>query len=309
MMSARPSLAEVRPGGIIGFEWPLAFGLIAGTVLAEGCSSVLQGTLWWVLVETFCRLIGIAPPAVVWFMLAAVLLLPFLLAGAAMLAGAGGRIWQAQVGGRRPSDREQRLLDAALAALRERDPRLAGPRSWFVLDTPAIRACCSGQTLMLSRGLLHSPWLAAALAHELSHLASWDARLTAALSALFRAPLRQQDSGERDVEAAGLLAQLGRPLAMILAGELASHLTRPAWGAYFRAREYRADLHAARLGQAQQLIEVLERYGPEAPEPFALLKGVRHPPIEHRIQRIHRYQQAHAHAWIVFSHSHQQEQR
>src|SRR6202012_742990 len=107
------------------------------------------------------------------------------------------------------------------------------------------------QRLMFSSGLLHSPWLAAALAHELSHLHSWDARLTAALSALFRAPLRQQDSGE-EMKVPGLLAQLGQPLAIILAGELAAYLTRPAWGAYFRAREYQADLHAARLGQAPQ---------------------------------------------------------
>jgi hypothetical protein len=62
--------------------------------------------------------------------------------------------------------------------------RLPLPQSWFVIDTPPPDAAVSGNTLMLSRGLLESDHLPAVIAHELGHLATPDGRLTAALNRL-----------------------------------------------------------------------------------------------------------------------------
>jgi Zn-dependent protease with chaperone function len=115
---------------------------------------------------------------------------PLALSLAALVLPVGGWWWQQQTGGRSPSAREQLLLEDALATLRGVEPRLQGPRRWFVLDESTPNAAVYADTLMLTRGLLESQWLAPVLAHELGHLHSSDARLTAALNRLTTPPRR-----------------------------------------------------------------------------------------------------------------------
>jgi Zn-dependent protease with chaperone function len=65
-------------------------------------------------------------------------------------------------------------------------------------------------------------------------------------------------------------------------------LTRPLWGAYWRAREYRADAYAASLGQADELADFLETHTliHDHPVPFVWLTEETHPPSELRIDRL-----------------------
>lgn len=95
----------------------------------------------------------------------------------------GGWWWQTRAGGREPSKREQLAYQDAVEVLQNNTSRpLPLPAHWFVLDSPQPDAAVCGDTLMLSRGLLETNRLPAVLAHELGHLASPDARLTAAIN-------------------------------------------------------------------------------------------------------------------------------
>ena len=77
----------------------------------------------------------------------------------------------------------------------------------------------------------------------------------------------------------------------IISGELALNLLRPFWDAWFRAREFKADQYAARLGWASDLADLLEREAllDDHPIPFRFLSGASHPPTEHRIQALRDY--------------------
>jgi hypothetical protein len=86
---------------------------------------------------------------------------------------------------------------------------------------------------MVTRGLLESGYLEGVIAHELGHLNSSDARLTAALYRLTTPPRKQVRRGLRTI-------------SLIATGSLAVMLTRAPWGAYWRAREHHADHYAAR---------------------------------------------------------------
>lgn len=127
---------------------------------------------------------------------------------------------------------------------------------------------------MLSRGLLDSGHLPAVLAHELGHLNSSDARLTAALCRLTIPPR----ASER---------RLLNTLLRIWSGTIAFMPVRAAWATYWRGREHHADHNAATLGQAQQLAEFLdERLGNDYPVPWVWLTGHAHPPTEHRVDHL-----------------------
>ena len=120
-------------------------------------------------------------------------LIPSLWAILALLTPVGGGWWWRQnLGGRRPSERERAAYEDSLELLRSHTSApLPELRGWFVLDTPQPDAAVAGNTLMLSRGLLESDYLAPVLAHELGHLASTDGRLTAALNRLVIHPPRR----------------------------------------------------------------------------------------------------------------------
>jgi Zn-dependent protease with chaperone function len=200
---------------------------------------------------------------------------PLSLSLATLILPLGGWLWRAQLGGRAPSGRERLLYEDALQALTQADPDLRAPRRWFVIDEPHMNAAAYADTLMLTRGLLESGYLEAVLAHELGHLNSSDTRLTAALHRLTTPPREP------------LPAPL-RTLGSFASGALVMWLTRVAWAAYWRRREFEADAYAARLGQAQPLARFLEQHALEhdLPIPFAWLGEHAHPATEHRIDRL-----------------------
>jgi Zn-dependent protease with chaperone function len=98
-----------------------------------------------------------------------------------------------------------------------------------------------GYRLVIDEGLLKSSSLKALLAHELGHWNSTDVALREMLSCLPPAFL-----------VLGAIA--GLPIG------LGSCVTFFFWPWYWRQREYAADLFAARVGQAPDLIRALERF-------------------------------------------------
>jgi Zn-dependent protease with chaperone function len=217
----------------------------------------------------------------------------------------GGWWWKQNLGGREPSERERVAYGDALELLRHHTLLpFREPSGWFVLDTPQPDAAVCGHTLMLSRGLLESEYLPAVLAHELGHLATSDGRFTAALNRLVIHPpprtaerdessqphtvVLANDSFLLTVTLVGILLWLLRNTVVFAKGGLGLQLTAPFWGSYWREREYLADLHAARLGQAEELADFLEVHAliHDHPVPFVWLTEHTHPPTELRIDRL-----------------------
>lgn len=198
---------------------------------------------------------------------------PLGLSLATLVLPLGGWWFQQREGGRRPSEREQAVFDAALAELRAADPRLRAPQRWFVTDDAEPDACVYGNTLLVSRGLLASPYLPAVLAHELGHLNSSDGRVTAAVYRLTTPP---REAVERPF----------KTLAWLLSGRAAMSLTGAPWAMYWRRRETKADEYATGLEQGDALSDYLDLYGLEGdlPTPFKAFGESSHPWTEHRIE-------------------------
>jgi Zn-dependent protease with chaperone function len=76
--------------------------------------------------------------------------------------------------------------------------------------------------------------------------------------------------------------------SLIAKGGFGLWLTSPAWGAYWRKREYKADQYAAHLGQADELADFLEVHAliHDQPVPFIWLTEHTHPPTELRIDKL-----------------------
>jgi len=174
-----------------------------------------------------------------------------------------------------------------------------------VIDTPQPDAAVCGDALMLSRGLLESEFIAPVLAHELGHLASSDGKLTAAINRLVITPLPWRQGRERQGQDSVLPAEdrlllgitifggllwMARKLLGFTRGGLGLRILAPAWGSYWREREYAADQYAARLGQAEELADFLEIHAliHDHPVPFIWLSEHTHPPSELRIDRLHK---------------------
>ena len=200
---------------------------------------------------------------------------PLILSVATLLLPLGGWLWMQQSGGRTPSERERLIYEDALAILTQADPSLRPPRRWFVLDAPSINAAAYADTLMLTRGLLESGFLEPVLGHELGHLNSSDARLTAALHRLTTPPRRRMPFPLRTI-------------SFLSSGALGVWMTRTPWAAYWRAREFGADQYAAKLGQGPALARFLDTNALEndLPIPFMWLTEHSHPFTEHRIDRL-----------------------
>ncbi len=224
----------------------------------------------------------------------------------------GGWWWKQNLGGRAPSERERSAYRDALELLRHHTLlSLREPSGWFVLDTPQPDAAVCGNTLMLSRGLLESEHLPAVLAHELGHLTTSDGRFTAALNRLVihppptaaeREPAKRpaliltDDSVLLTVTLVGVSLWLLRRIVRFAKGGLGLRLTAPFWGSYWREREYAADLHAAQLGQAEELADFLEVHAlvHDHPVPFVWLTEHTHPPTELRIDKLRKATTRHA---------------
>lgn len=259
------SAEEIRPGWVL---------LYAGTFALQVPSAVIRWffgypLLWLIfkilgwstgLVQSLALLVGFGPLALSLL----TLLLPL-----------GGWLWMQQSGGRAPSGRERLIYEDALAVLTQARPGLRPPRRWFVLDRPIANAAAYADTLMLTRGLLESGFLEPVLAHELGHLNSSDARLTAALHRLTLPPRRR-------------LRFPLRTLGFLASGALGAWVTRTPWAVYWRAREFAADRYAASLGQGPALARFLDTSALEddLPVPFMWLSQHSHPATEHRIDRL-----------------------
>ena len=162
---------------------------------------------------------------------------------------------------------------------------------------------------MLSRGLLENEQLPAVLAHELGHLATSDGKLTAAINRLIINPLpktRERLRREREVVVVGserliltttlvgAAIWVVRFVVRFARGGLGLRFLAPAWGSYWREREYTADQYAASLGQAEELADFLEVHAliHDHPVPFIWLTERTHPPAELRIDRLRKTSQA-----------------
>jgi heat shock protein HtpX/STE24 endopeptidase len=198
---------------------------------------------------------------------------PLFLSLATLVLPLGGRWFELREGGRRPSEREQAAFEAAFAQLCAADPKLRAPGRWFVADDPEPDACAYANTLMLTRGLLDSPFLAAVLAHELGHLNSSDGRVTAAVYRITTPPRQPEEYPLKTI-------------SWLISGRVAMAPMRAPWAMYWRRREARADEYAAKLGQGEALAAYLDAYGlgGDLPTPFKAFGESSHPWTEHRIE-------------------------
>ena len=168
----------------------------------------------------------------------------------------------------RPPQRERLIYEDALAVLAQADPDLRPPRRWFVLDDAQperrrLRGHADAHPGTAWRAASSQP----VLAHELGHLNSSDARLTAALHRLTTAA----------APPTALPAAHAR--LPCRSGALGVWVTRTPWAAYWRAREFAADQYAATLGQGPALARFLDTDALEddLPVPFRWLSRASHP--------------------------------
>ncbi len=199
---------------------------------------------------------------------------------------AEGWLIQQRYRGRSASARETAAYTDALQAIHATDPDAPAPRSWFVVDQREFGAAVLGDTLMIERETFHDGTLEATIAHELGHLAHRDGRITVALIRVtfLAGHLEGRPAGP------GLFPGLARAVNCVASGALSMRLLTPMWGGYFRDREYHADLYAARLGYARELIDYFEGVaGYDQPVAFAWMKSHTHPPTGLRIDRLQAY--------------------
>jgi Zn-dependent protease with chaperone function len=208
-----------------------------------------------------------------------------------------GELWRATSGGRAPSEREREIVERAIADLQARDLRVRGPASWFVLDDPSHNAAVLGNALALNTGAIGDVGFTGTVAHELGHLNSTDGHLTAALMRL-ETPARLFARVQREGEAVGCLAALFSLVGWIASGAIGWPMVAPLWHAWFRAREFKADEYAARLGLADDLADGLERDAlkHDRPTPLRFLSGASHPYTELRIDALRKCAREHTDA-------------
>ena len=200
---------------------------------------------------------------------------PLAISLATLILPLGGWWFQQQMGGRRPSERERDVFELAFDELTQADPQLRAPRRWFITDDPEPNAAAYADSLMLTRGLLESPSLPAVLAHELGHLNSSDARVTAALYRITTPPREPREFPFRLI-------------AFLISGRIGMYPLQRAWAMYWRRREAIADEYAARLGQGPALAGYLDTHALDGdlPIPFKDFGESSHPWTEHRIDEL-----------------------
>jgi Zn-dependent protease with chaperone function len=148
-------------------------------------------------------------------------------------------------------------------------------------------------TIFLTSALLRSRYLAAVLAHELSHLESKDSWLGVALDRLGR------DRGILGYrlenlpglwKVGGVVGAPGRLLLRLAGGGAGHTLLYGRWSRYRNAKEFRADAYAASLGQGPQLAAHLRSFLPLSARWEIRLLGALtcHPPTPERIERLER---------------------
>jgi len=255
--------------------------VLAGQVIAALCRALL----YYLPLLALGLLVGWSASTAAHLALA-VAFLPLAWSLIGLFVPAEGWLIQQRYGGRQPSARETTAYQDAMTAIHTADPHAPTPRSWFVVDQTDGGAAVLGDTLMIDRMTFHDGTLEATLAHELGHLAHRDGRVTVALirTTFLGRQLEGHPAGP------GLFASLARAINYLASGQLSMRLLTPLWGGYFRDREYQADLYAARLGYARELIDMFELFATyDQPVAFAWMKSHTHPPAELRIDRLQSY--------------------
>lgn len=279
-------LRRVAPG------WPAALGgaLYLLTFGLAGVAAVARFAMGWAVGLVLGLVLSWLPGATVCGWLAAVGPLAFSLAAFAV----PGRepFWRRRLGTRPASAEEVELLEPIVSGFRLLDPRAGRRFRCYVLDSPWPQAFVRGGVLVVSTGLLRCVGLPGVLAHELSHLVSWDGVLTVAVDrlGLWGDPFGPPRDGyeERVIWTAALVWWLLRWLIRVGGGAWALTLTRPLWAAFWRSRERAADAYAARLGQGELLAEHLEEVEEprERPRCYRFFDPYEHEPVALRIERL-----------------------
>ena len=258
---------DVNPGWLVlyGATWALQwFSAPFRYFLASGVLLLINWIMSWHLpVHSLALLVGFGPLVIS----LGTLVLPL-----------GGWWFEQSQGGRRPSEREQLVFDGAIAELQRVWPELRPPHRWFVTDEAEPNACAYADTLMVTKGMLYNPAFPAVLAHEMGHLNSSDARLSAALYRITTPPR----------EPVGFPFKL---LSYLISGRIGLAPVKKAWAMYWRHRETIADEYAVRLGQGPQLAAYLDSNALEGdlPTPFKDFGESSHPWTEHRIELLEAY--------------------
>ena len=271
MQMERKSRAHLIGFKDLGWRWPplyaVTFGLQALTgwlrslVVALVLLLVQLFTIWWFDLRLPVKMLALA-----------IGFGPLVISLATLIWPLGSWIWQQSLGGRRPSEREQAVLDLAFAQLREADGALRGPVRWIVVDSEETNAAAYANAIAVTTRMLESPALTPTLAHELGHLNSSDARVSAAVNRLIIPP------HDPSVPIFPILGSL-------LSGRMTMSLMSIPWAMYWRRREGFADAYAARLGQGPGLADFLEG-GADAPTPWKGFGTSTHPWTEHRIDAL-----------------------
>ncbi len=174
------------------------------------------------------------------------------------------------------------------------------------IDKTGRDAAVCGETLMHSRGMLESDYLAAVLAHELGHMDTSDGKLTAAISRRIINPLprpnrRRPDQPEPPTQMPtvimtseesrlamtffGAMLWLIRRVLRFARGGFVQKVLAPFWGSYWRGRECTADRFAASLGQAKELAD-FHALIDDHPVPSIWMTEQTHPPTELRVDKL-----------------------
>jgi Zn-dependent protease with chaperone function len=282
-------------GGARDLPWMLLYALTFGLALVAG---LVRGVLLYVPVEVGLLLTHHDPNGLAANVILTVVVVgPLVWSLTALVYPLGaGRAWQMMTGGRAPSERERELVDDALAEIHERDPTVRRPRAWFVLDEPEFNAAAFGDTMMITTFTLEDPGLTAVIAHELGHLNTTDCHLTVAVARLSTPARLLIPVRNAMIERGGCVLAPLAGLVGLGSGHALLRFVGPLWDAWWRAREYKADEYAARLGLADELASALERNALEndRPTPFQFISGATHPYTEHRIDALERYTHRHA---------------
>jgi Zn-dependent protease with chaperone function len=121
--------------------------------------------------------------------------------------------------------------------------------------------------------MLYHRSLRPTLAHELGHLNTSDARVTAAVNRLIIPPLDPVEP---------IFPYVGA----VVSGRTAMSILSIPWAFWWRRREMAADAYAKRLGEAPELAEFLDTVGGDVATPWKAFGASTHPWTEHRIEAL-----------------------
>lgn len=211
---------------------------------------------------------------------------PILLAGLTLLLPFD-LLTPRMLGARKPSRREQEVIDIAVQQLYEPGSL---PRRWYIVDSPGANAYVVGWNIYIEHGLLSTPYLAPVIAHELGHLNSIDGALVLALRRLMLPSSILYALADKDLYG-NLIDQKGLVQNILFFGGWGVRIWPITWmwNGWYRDSEFAADSYAANCGQAAQLIEALEALAQPYDVAVPFMIGRAHPYTEQRIERLYKY--------------------